>query len=191
MSNTKSDNTEHHKEDSFLRRWSARKARIAVEERSEPKKNIVAEIQDTPEKPGEQPSKQELTDADMPPLDTLDEHSDYSVFFSPKVSEELRRLALRKLFHSPAYNITDGLDDYAGDYTQFAKLGDVITQDMRHLAEVEARRALETAPRHPDKDETDKAKAIDSTKNRLTETETSTQEQIPTPSPKSDEEPTA
>ena len=184
MSNTKPDTSKPIEEGSFLQRWSKRKAQVAAEEQSKPENKIVAEIQDAPEKPSEQPSKQELTDADMPPLDTLDEHSDYSVFFSPKVSEELRRRALRKLFHNPAYNITDGLDDYAGDYTQFAKLGNVITQDMRYIAEVEARRALE-------KVETDQAKAVDSTENGLTENETPVQEQTPTPSSKSDEEPTA
>jgi hypothetical protein len=81
-----------------------------------------------------------LTDADMPALAALDEDSDYSVFFSPKVSEELRRLALRKLFHSPKFNVTDGLDDYNENYTHFASLGDRLTQDMRHRLQVEAKR---------------------------------------------------
>ena len=40
-----------------------------------------------------------------------------------KVSESLRRLALRKLFHGADFNIRDGLDDYDGDYTSFVKLG--------------------------------------------------------------------
>ncbi len=84
-----------------------------------------------------------LTDADMPPLETLDEKSDYSGFFSAGVSEELRKLALRKLFHTPTFNIRDGLDDYDDDYTQFAALGDIITSDMKHQMKVEARRMLE------------------------------------------------
>ena len=61
-------------------------------------------------------------DADMPPVESLGPESDYSGFMSPGVSEELRRLALRKLFHSPLYNITDGLDDYDDDFTSFAVL---------------------------------------------------------------------
>ena len=63
-----------------------------------------------------------LGDADMPPLDSLGPESDYSGFLSPGVSEELRRLALRKLFHSPLFNVTDGLDDYDDDFTSFAVL---------------------------------------------------------------------
>ena len=41
----------------------------------------------------------ERTDADMPPLESLSADSDFTGFLSPKVSESLRRAALRKLFH--------------------------------------------------------------------------------------------
>ena len=82
-----------------------------------------------------------LTDEDMPPLDALDEDSDYSGFLSPGVSEALRRRALRKLFSSAVFNIPDGLDDYDDDFTSFAALGDIVTSDMKHQAEVEAERA--------------------------------------------------
>ena len=81
------------------------------------------------------------TDEDMPPLDSLDENSDYSGFLSPGVSEALRRRALRKLFSSAVFNIPDGLDDYDDDFTTFEALGDIVTSDMRHQAEAEAERA--------------------------------------------------
>ena len=81
------------------------------------------------------------SDEDMPPLDSLDEDSDYSGFLSPGVSEALRRRALRKLFMSAVFNIPDGLDDYDDDFTSFQALGDVVTSDMRHQAEMEAERA--------------------------------------------------
>lgn len=74
----------------------------------------------------------ELTDQDMPPLDSLGADSDFSPFLSPKVSEALRRLALRKLFHGDAFNVCDGLDDYAEDFTRFSGLGDLLTADMKH-----------------------------------------------------------
>ena len=76
---------------------------------------------------------QQLTDADMPPLDSLDADSDFSLFMAPGVSEQLRTLALRKLFHLPAFNVTDGLNDYDEDFTQFAGLGDVVTQEMKRM----------------------------------------------------------
>ncbi len=84
-----------------------------------------------------------LTDDDMPPIESLTEDSDYSGFMSPGVSEELRQLALRKLFRSAAFNVCDGLDDYDDDYTSFEKLGDIITADMRFQMEQEAKRKME------------------------------------------------
>jgi hypothetical protein len=83
-----------------------------------------------------------LTDADMPPIESLTEDSDYSGFLSPEVSDELRKQALRKLFQGGGFNVCDGLDDYDEDFTSFAKLGDIITADMRHQMEVEARNQL-------------------------------------------------
>ena len=68
-----------------------------------------------------------------------------SGFLSPKVSEELRQIALRKLFSLPQFNVSDGLDDYNEDFTSFAKLGDILTADMKHQMEVEARKKLELA----------------------------------------------
>ncbi|MCP5420980.1 MAG: DUF3306 domain-containing protein [Gammaproteobacteria bacterium] len=125
------------RDDSLLRRWSARKFK-ARQEAERPSSAIQAE-------PAASPAVvAELTDADMPPLETLDEQSDYSPFLAPKVSALLRRQALRKLFHSPAFNVTDGLDDYAEDYTRFAELGSVVTQEMRHRLEVLARQAEPT-----------------------------------------------
>ncbi len=99
-----------------------------------------------------------LTDADMPPLDSLDAESDYSGFLSPKVSDTLRRAALRKLFHSAQFNVVDGLDEYADDFTQFETLGDIVTADMRHLIEAEARKraeALKTPLRSEPNDESE------------------------------------
>ena len=76
----------------------------------------------------------------LPPLDTLNYDSDYSAFMSPKVDPALRGAALRKLFHSPEFNVTDGLDDYCDDFTFYEPLGDMITSDMRHQMKVAAER---------------------------------------------------
>jgi len=66
------------------------------------------------------------------------------VFFAEGVSESLRRIALRKIFHLEKYNIRDGLDDYAEDYTRFQPLGDIMTADLRLRVEREQlKRALE------------------------------------------------
>jgi metallophosphoesterase superfamily enzyme len=61
-------------------------------------------------------------------------------------------MALKKLFHSKTYNIRDGLDEYDDDYTFFEKLDPLtITSDMKHMIEVEARRALEKEQQEEEK----------------------------------------
>ena len=127
------------REQRFLSRWSQRKLEVetAVPSLSEaigPAEVVSAE---TPE-----PPEAELTDADMPPLESLGEGSDYRGFLSPKVSEALRKAALRKLFRQSRFNAVDGLDDYAEDYTRFEPLGDLVTHEMRRVLE-RARKALE------------------------------------------------
>jgi hypothetical protein len=122
-------------DDDFLRRWSRRKQQALDESQQAEGKDSQALIEKT--------EIQLPTDADMPPIESLTEDSDYSGFLSPKVSEALRKQAMRKLFHSPAFNICDGLDDYDGDYTKFAKLGNIVTADMKHQIEMEAQRRMQ------------------------------------------------
>ncbi len=127
----------------FLHRWSRRKA----EARQAPVAGDEASAHPAPE-PGVDPEPPPLTDADMPSIESLSESSDMSPFFSPGVSEQLRRLALRKIFSLAVYNQRDGLDDYDDDYTHFEPLGDTVTADMRHQIELrEAREAEERARR--------------------------------------------
>jgi hypothetical protein len=121
-------------DEAFLSRWSRLKQESAT---------APAEVEPPLETQAE--AVPELTDADMPPLESLDENSDYQGFLSPKVSEALKQQALHKLFRSACFNVCDGLDDYAEDFTHFDKLGDVITADLRHRMEQEAKRAGEKA----------------------------------------------
>jgi len=120
----------------FLSRWSRRKRETGEADgptRQPPAPDSAAAATlETAESP-----PAELTDADMPALESLDEHSDYRGFLSPKVSEELRRSALRKLFGLPQFNVCDGLDDYAQDFTSFEPLGNLVTNEMRRLLERE------------------------------------------------------
>ncbi len=127
-------------EASFVSRWSRRKR--AAEDAG----HGAAVEQGTtrpPTGPSPTPGVPELTDADMPAVETLGEDSEFQGFMSPGVSEELRKLALRKLFHLPGFNVRDGLDDYDEDFTRFAALGDVMTQDLRHRLKTAERRENE------------------------------------------------
>ena len=141
---------QHPDNEGFLGRWSRLKKENnepeATQESQAPAESGPASEPASNAAREESPKEtRTLTDEDMPPLETLDENSDYSAFLSPGVSEELRRLAMRKLFSAPQFNVRDGLDDYDEDYTQFARLDPgVITADMKYMMEVEAKRTQET-----------------------------------------------
>ena len=130
--------------ESVLSRWSRRKLEaeqepLNVEQEPAPEAGVspiepvVEEIEAPP-----------LTDADMPDVESLTEESDFSAFMSPGVSDELRNLALRKLFRAPVFNIRDGLDEYDEDYTYFEKLGDIVTCDMKHQVEMQEQKLRES-----------------------------------------------
>jgi hypothetical protein len=121
------------------RRWSRRKAR---------KQHQAAQPLTESATPGAQVATGEATvaQAELPSLDTLDEDSQLGAFFAEGVSESLRRSALRKIFHLQRYNVCDGLDDYAEDYTHFEPLGEIMTADLRlRLEREQLKRALENA----------------------------------------------
>lgn len=122
-----------HRED-FLERWSRRK--LETQPGSQDATAGESAEANSPAAPVDEP-EQVLTDADMPPIESLDEDSDYSPFLSPGVSDDLRQQAMRKLFTQPDFNITDGLNDYDEDYTQFAGLGKVITHEMKRMLQRE------------------------------------------------------
>ncbi|MCP4331456.1 MAG: DUF3306 domain-containing protein [Gammaproteobacteria bacterium] len=130
--------------ESVLSRWSRRKLEAEqelpdVEQASpvEPPARLAEPVVEEIEAPP-------LTDADMPDIESLTEDSDFSGFMSPGVSDELRNLALRKLFRAPVFNIRDGLDEYDEDYTSFEKLGDIVTCDMKHQIEIQEQKLRET-----------------------------------------------
>jgi len=134
--------------ESGLSRWARRKqeAREAPEAPAVVSEMPAAEAESMLDAPVTDEISEEpvaLTDADMPDVDTLGEDSDFTGFMSPGVSDELRNLALRKLFHAPVFNIRDGLDEYDEDYTSFENLGDIVTCDMKHQIEVQERKRRE------------------------------------------------
>ena len=132
--------------ESVLSRWSRRKHEttqesLNIEQASAP------EVGASPLEPvAEEIEAPPLTDADMPDIETLTEESDFSGFMSSGVSDELRNLALRKLFRAPVFNIRDGLDEYDEDYTSFEKLGDIVTCDMKHQMEIQEQKLKQKLP---------------------------------------------
>ena len=137
--------------ESVFSRWSRRKLAVQEEQENQQEQIELAKLEAGSE--GQltesaaaveaEPEAPPLTDADMPDIATLTEDSDFTPFMSPGVSDELRKLALRKLFQSSVFNVRDGLDEYDDDFTTFEKLGDIVTSDMKHQMEMQKKRQQE------------------------------------------------
>ena len=103
----------------FLARWSRLK-------NEQPQPVEKKEEEESPAKP-------------LPPVDKLTPESDFSPFMNPKVEDALRRVALKKLFSDPHFNLPDPYEAYSGDWTG----GEPISEEM--LATLnQARRLLFT-----------------------------------------------
>ena len=90
--------------EAFLNRWSRLK-----KEQAEP-------VEKKEEKPA--PA--------LPPVEDLTPESDFSGFMHPKVEDALRRVALKKLFSDPHFNLPDPFEAYSGDWTG----GEPIPEEM-------------------------------------------------------------
>ncbi len=110
---------------SFLQRWSRRKqavqAGVVPTEAAAEDATQLAAID--PQRAA-QASPGRSADADakhteLPSLDSLQGlQSDYLDFMQPKVTQQLKRAALKKLFADPHFNVIDRFEAYSEDYTQ-------------------------------------------------------------------------
>jgi hypothetical protein len=81
----------------FLSRWSRLKQEAAVPEKIEPETESPAPV--------------------LPPVENLTPESDFAGFMHPKVEDALRRVALKKLFSDPHFNVPDPYEPFSGDWT--------------------------------------------------------------------------
>jgi hypothetical protein len=88
----------------FLSRWS----------------RLKTESKDVPQKTEDAPPPA------LPPVDQLTPESDFTGFMHPKVEDALRRVALKKLFSDPHFNVPDPFEPYSGDWT----VGEPISEEM-------------------------------------------------------------
>jgi hypothetical protein len=109
--------------EAFLARWSRLKREQPAEAEAQQSTPAKAES----EKP-------------LPPVETLTPESDFSAFMQPKVSEALRRRALKKLFRDPQFNVPDLFEPYSRDWT----VGDPIPPDL--LAQLNQARTVLLTP---------------------------------------------
>lgn len=104
----------------FLSRWS----RLKKDAREDPSRDEPAKAEQAQPAP------------DLPPIEDLNHDSDFSVFMDKRVDHRLRRLALKKLFTDPSFNVPDGLDDYAEDYTLLEDLPEEMVALQEHAKRV-------------------------------------------------------
>lgn len=122
------------RDDSFLARWSRRKAQVRQGVAVEPVPAALPATpaivpQTPPEPPAPASLAPELADAPpapgtpaAPPGPTLDDvarltrESDYTPFVARGVDPGVKNAALKKLFSDPQFNVMDGLDVYIDDY---------------------------------------------------------------------------
>lgn len=120
---------------SFLSRWAQRKAEQQNNAETAETEPTTIEPNETAMPSIDEPEAPVLTDEDMPDVETLNETSDFSQFFSSGVSEDLRNLALQKLFRLPEFNLRDGLNDYDDDFSKMPELAEAVASKLRNWVE--------------------------------------------------------
>ena len=84
---------------------------------------------------------------ELPPVDKLTIDSDYRAFFHPKVGEDVRRAALKKLFGDPRFNVMDGLDVYIDDYSKTEPIPPEMLAGLRQAQAIIASAKADTEDR--------------------------------------------
>jgi len=108
-------------EKGFLNRWSKRKLENDTGTSSDRlRSEDAASFVDTAENSSETASEAQSESA-LP------------IWQREDVDAETRKAALRSLFRKPEFNIRDGLNEYDDDFSHFAGLGDIVTQDMKRM----------------------------------------------------------
>jgi len=109
-------------EDSFLTRWSRRKAAAKAEPAPEPAREVQAPAEAQAQPASEQPAE-EVDLSFLPPLDEITAATDITGFFKAGVPEALRTAALRKVWTSdPAIRDFIGLSENAWDFNDPAAI---------------------------------------------------------------------
>lgn len=111
----------------FLGRWSRRKQ---AEREALPDEAADADRLPVAGEGAEEAAEDEdalVRPEDLPDIESLDEHSDFTVFLKKGVPEALRRQALQRLWRSnPIFANLDGLAEYDEDYTLAASAVDKV-----------------------------------------------------------------
>jgi hypothetical protein len=127
-------------EENFLRRWSRRKLE-RVREEARPAPAAAEKPAPSAAAPAAPVAAVPRAEPELPSIDSLKGlASDYKEFLDPAVGEDLRRSALKKLFHDPHFNVMDGLDVYIDDYSKPDPIPESMLKDLlaRHFSAPDA-----------------------------------------------------
>jgi hypothetical protein len=123
-----------------LKRWSRRKLEAArtAESPLDPGPSAVPIATAVPDAPTGAavtlpPAPVPAAPTALPPVESLTIDSDFTAFFQPKVDESLKRIALKKLFADPHFNVMDGLDVYIDDYSKSIPIPPEILEQLVSL----------------------------------------------------------
>jgi Protein of unknown function (DUF3306) len=105
-------------QEAFLSRWSRLK-RAEGEQQPDP-----------PARPGDEAAPA------LPPLDQVTPESDFAPFMHPKVADALRRVALKKLFADPHFNVPDLNEAFSGDWTGGEPIGPELLKTLNQARTV-------------------------------------------------------
>lgn len=121
-------------DESFLRRWSRRK----LDQDDEPVPPVPAEAVEETDTAADPDSAAADPPPDLPDIDSLDKDSDFTPFMADGVPEELKRMALRKLWLSdPVFANLDGLNDYDEDFGAIVKAGAEFMEKLKATQDAE------------------------------------------------------
>ena len=139
----------------FLSRWS----RLKTEAREAPKEEAAA--QPAPAAP---PAVAEESQAPaLPPVEQLTPESDFAPFMGPKVDQETRRAALKKLFADAHFNAPDPFEAYMEDYTDGASIPATMLEKLERARQLLADEAGKPAPAGGEKPATPEVSATQQT----------------------------
>ncbi|WP_281544177.1 DUF3306 domain-containing protein [Grimontia sp. SpTr1] len=134
--------------DSFLHRWSKRKQeQNTAEDEKPPETELIeddAELVVSEATPESEDS--ELPPPSMDDVERLREGDSAAAFLAKGVSSQVKKAALRKLFHSDAYNVLDGMNDYDLDYSKTANLSAEVAESLRKWTKEKLEEATEEKP---------------------------------------------
>jgi hypothetical protein len=127
-------------EDSFLTRWSRRKAAAKAEPVPEPAREDEAGKPKAQPQPATEPPAEEVDLSALPPLDSITSATNVTAFLRKGVPEALRTAALRKVWATdPAIRDFIGLSENAWDFNDPAGIPgfgplDVPSDEIRQMA---------------------------------------------------------